>query len=623
MTAGRLRYTRNKIIRKAVIALIILGFFSLHALKIADRDVSMLNIKSWYDNISADYDIEADDAAISLTQGESESVEHFIARIEAKRTRAKVKFEKMLYNIQHTSSFSGIEKSLKKSEKCQRYFNNLYTSDPEWTNDYRTYKFLDVVNETISSKLIVERLRVYEECQVNDFYGSDVESYSKMDERMFPFINSRGTPIFYNAGKGSTLEDGEVPVFHSGSHFTHEHNENKSWIDNWRQIAVESSNNRTGIVMTVGNSQISFALRLLSVLDHQDDNLPIQIIHKGDLSSENMQKLTSFKPRNRELWLVDVSTMINPGYINDFSGFKNKWLALILNTFQEFVFIDVDAISIAELNQYFTLPQYMQTGTLFFKDRDYDDKTEPHCIPMISNFDVTKEEQETFTHTPKLTDISALLPLMNHSVIQSYFLSEKKHQMDSGLMVINKNMHIMALLCGMFLNLLHSVSKCGHGDKEFVWLGFLLQGHPFQFHELEASAVGEYHNGDDSLCSIQLAHTSSSHKLLWLNGGFKNCKFDNAAALDWDSFAGDKLRNQFATQEEAQAYYSSEIKINSAVAGPHLWAGGYGDLCIGYLYCAFIDKSKQTLIEFDKEELNKIQGISNIWYSYNGDPVYF
>lgn len=553
-----------------------------------------------------------DDEAVFLTQDEDETVDHLIERIDAKWRRARRRYEVLLDREYDTDILDGISQSSSMAEKCQSYFEHMHTSNELWSNDYHNLPGIDNPLEFMkSAKLVTERLRIYERCFVHD-YSINFSDFD-VDARIFPFLEWDKVPLFLDATTGQNIELNHIPVMGDNIAFNFDYDRSSSWITNWKNLSAKSSGNRRGVVMTISDSQVEYALRLFRVIERQANPLPIQVIHKGDLSSKSIELLRTSRPVDVDLWIVDVSPVIHPEYLADFEGFLNKWLALIFNTFEEYVFIDADAVPLSPLDTFFDLPEYKNSGALFFKDRKYNQKREPFCTPILKNLDASSKEMNLFYSQPLISQLFSSKSSIKEPSIVAYLLEDKRHQMDSGLMLVDKRKHMMALMTGLFLNLLPAVSLCGHGDKEFIWLGFLLQGHNFDFHPIAASSIGNYADGNKELCSIQLAHTSEDGNLLWFNGGFKTCKFDHAADLDWNSYPGDSLKQEFGTVEAVRYYYSSAVTVNAAVVGVNDWRGGFGERCLGYTYCAKIENLDRNLVLFDENDVLKIKEIGAIW----------
>ena len=365
------------------------------------------------------------------------------------------------------------------------------------------------------------------------------------------------------------------------------------------------------------------------MLHHQKNELPIQVIHKGDLSEASKNLISEALSPSQNLWFVDVSSMLNKRFVRDFSGYKNKWLAMILNTFSEAVFIDADAVSMMSFEDYFEMGLYNQTGALFFKDRAFDHKFDyDFCVPMIKSLQPGKHETRYFQHRKRLIDLqlrNTQDPSTEQTIIKDFFEGYQRHQMDSGLVLIEKGKHLTPLLAAVFLNLAPKLSKCTHGDKETFWLAFLLMNHEFSFHPEEASAIGKAdENGE--ICSVQLGHTSAEGDLLWFNSGFRTCKFADAIEFDWDGYPKEDLHSRFSSLEDARLFYESLAEIEAAaLPNKHLnpWTGGFGDHCLGYRYCAKAGSGYGKLVHFEPQIQKNLKEIGEVWMNATNLELFF
>ncbi|CUS23644.1 LAQU0S11e01024g1_1 [Lachancea quebecensis] len=504
------------------------------------------------------------------------------------------------------------------SELCGRYFQKLYELEPDWWNNYSEgWQLATADYETQNLRLIMERLRTYEGCLKIGALPSDVRD---LDKRMFPFIRLEQSPIFESGDLKKTYKNGQLPLMSSEAISRYQYDSRQSWLTNWNRTSQEPIGPTRGIVLSFPDVHVSLVIRLLKVLEHQKNRLPIQIIHKGDLSDHSKTLISKALPPNQRLWFVNVKPMLDPQFIDDFTLYRNKWLAMIFNTFSTPIFIDADAVSAQPIESYLHSEAYVESGTLFFRDRAFAHKFDyEYCVPLLKSLQPSQLETLYFGRR-RLIDEQLMISdstSLEQRIVQSFFVGGQRHQMDSGLLAIDKSKHAMPLMAGVFLNLAPKLSKCTHGDKEVFWLAFLLTNHAYRFHPEEASAIGE-DNGSGEVCSVQLGHTSTHGTLLWFNSGFRVCKFADAIDIDWEGHPKDYLHETFATIQEAREYYESMTRIKVA-ALPDIsvnpWAGGFADLCIGYRYCAKVSPGSGQLISFSAEEQENLREIGEAWMS--------
>ncbi|SCU94070.1 LAFA_0F19680g1_1 [Lachancea sp. 'fantastica'] len=518
-------------------------------------------------------------------------------------------------------------------QACSAYFAALYAAEPLWWNDYRenTAPSGDMAHEYEAEnlRLILERIRVFEACQ--KLNALPAAQFADLDTRMFPYLRPNKTPIFTSGNLLTKYENGAVPYVGGAPQdsFKFYFDPKLNFVDNWRRLCQKSTgSNSRGIVLSFPDSHVPLVIRLLKVLSHQGNQLPIQIVHKGDLSLKSQRKVSQSLPANQKLWFVNVKPMLDERFASDFSSYRNKWLAVLFSTFEEIVFADVDAVSILPMSYYFAFEEYTTTGTLFFKDRAFGHKFDfPYCVPELQSLQATPFEGKYFNH-PRSIDKQLMLsmsPTTEHNIIQSLFVGHQRHHMDSGLFALDKSKHMYALLAGVFLNLAPKLSRCTHGDKESLWLAFLLTNHEYKFHKTPASALGK---ADDSneVCSIQVGHTTSEGSLLWFNSGFKFCKFTDGIDYDWSAYKQDELHDRFSSIDHAREYYESMISIENAVVpdvSVNPWGGGFTDLCIGYTYCAKYSPGAGEMFSFSADDQKLFNELGKIWMGATDDGVSF
>lgn len=234
-------------------------------------------------------------------------------------------------------------------------------------------------------------------------YSNTFKKYSQWDfeHKMFPIIPyfedhnfTNVMPIFTGAD-GKSIEQGVFPTFNSKTGGTGPmrhiaYDKEKSFWGNWNTIS--SSSGKRGIVLSAGDGQVDMCIRLIATLRAQGNKLPIQVIHNNQLSSDSIRRLsvaaqsTEFsKGIKQTIWYVNVEPMLDESVKSNFSRFKNKWLSVLFNTFEEFVFIDSDAISYINLEEYFNFDEYRTSGALFFKDRSLTISTSKKCPALFES----------------------------------------------------------------------------------------------------------------------------------------------------------------------------------------------------------------------------------------------
>ncbi|SCV04012.1 LAMI_0H12728g1_1 [Lachancea mirantina] len=482
-----------------------------------------------------------------------------------------------------------------------------------------------------------------------------------LEHRMWPIIRYFTAANFSGVmpkftGSGGQLDGGILPIMHTGGREVHQHvkytyDPRKSFLQNWNAMSSLVANR--GIVLSFGDGQKEMASKLIATLRYMGNELPIQVVTKGDIADETVRDLLKIAQADKleyptvqydhgkdvpqQLWFVDVSPTLDPGVINEFSHFKNKWLAALFNTFEEYAFIDIDAITYVDFEEYFNSIEYHRTGTVFFKDRHLTNGVSDKCAALFSTMYPHFLESKYFGHYAMVNEeyveeqCSKFLTT-EEKIFSSFFIDRNQHQMESGLVVVDKNAHMIPLMMATLLNMAKKSSSCGYGDKEYFWLGFLVSGHDYAFNSVPAGAIGDVSKIKEvnrdlqeekyEICNVVLAHMTDDNRLLWANGGSHYCKF-NAAEDDFkpDSFwskrvkSVDELRGIFEGVIDARTGIIAAEKDNS-------W--GHLEGCRGYIWCARYEKhikpytfdkvvEKGKMIKFDPELVKRYNAINNVW----------
>ncbi|SCU81567.1 LAFA_0C05842g1_1 [Lachancea sp. 'fantastica'] len=593
---------------------------------------------------------------------------------------------------------------LSKEAQCYFYFHKVYTLTPNWSNDYTKWDFIinddslsleddvdDATREALmdhrrefAMSLGTERMRMYDTCFVSE--AAEEVDMAKMfrtmeqtdsslgpnlqwdfEQRMWPFVAPFNATSFDNIipkiinPQGQTLEKGYLPVINHNNNeeattraVKYVYDEKHSFLWNWNHMS--STVAPRGIVLSFGDGQLELASKLIAHFRFTGNELPIQVVTKGDIARETIDTIhklaqsddinfphTDYKHGKnvkQNVWFVDVSPTLHPLVIDSFERFKNKWLATGLNLFEEYAFVDTDAINYVDMNFFFDETDYVNTGALFFKDRFLEETiAEKKCPAMIETLPPSLLEGYFFDHFPAI--ISDYVEEQCESLLnpkeltfKDYFFEIKKHQMDSGLVVVHKNSHISALMISLMMHMTPKLGGCSYGDKEFFWLGFYVSGHDYSFHTSRPGASGTVINDPkvdkqikqrkSEVCSITISHLDPDHGLLWLNGGAQNCKFD-VSKQDWDS-EGLHMSSKFSSFEEMKSSYSGPIKMLAGII-PAEKKGAWGkpdQRCKGYYYCARYERhnkpysfnkvfEKGQLVTFTPDQKDKYNAINTVW----------
>jgi alpha 1,3-mannosyltransferase len=181
-----------------------------------------------------------------------------------------------------------------------------------------------------------------------------------------------------------------------------------------------------GIVLTAGDHQAPFLLTTIASFRKLGCDLPIEIMYLGlsDLSDDFRADLEAIPG----VITRDVSAMVNDeGW--RLAGWAAKPFAMLLSSFREVMFIDADSAFFRNPEVLFDDPHYRETGALFFRDRK-----------------ILPENKKRW--------LQQILPQpISRAVRQSRLWSgESGHMQESGVVVVDKWRHFVAMLFVTLLN---------------------------------------------------------------------------------------------------------------------------------------------------------------------------
>jgi hypothetical protein len=523
----------------------------------------------------------------------------------------------------------------------------------------------------------ITNLRVFSQCYLGDISREEqqsIDSFNKTitceanEKRLFKFLTLK-FPTYKRWNKEvlsvpPVIEDYLNDTVHTTSDERKLHQLSGCFTRD-----LKNTYNGKGIVISAADKHVEELSSLLLVLRGLRNKLPIQIVHRGDLSLESQKTLTkvsrsddlnldeipSFKKivqkfysdihdlstdiifPKQEIWYVDISSAISPDD-KRFVTYGNKLLTLLFSSFEDTVLIDTDTVPFVDIDKFILQSSvYQDLGAFFFKDRQLYDKITGPELTYFRKLLPTRLDTALFG-IPELTKFT---------YENRFFGDHYKHIQESGMVAINKKRHIRSTLAINILQMWHATTTRVHGDKELFWLGFSVAGdEDYYLNKHGVGAVGSLNPnsnrllGDENdsrrsklkshmLCTTHPAHLSGldDHTLLWMNSGFVTCKRPDEAGKD---IKMDLYKNVFKNEEKLKQTYVSPLKIKAVVVPPPQervinnelgepasgWEVMFG--CGGYLYCAYdsvggSDDShyQGTLVEYDDDQI--------LWYDYLGE----
>lgn len=357
-----------------------------------------------------------------------------------------------------------------------------------------------------------------------------------------------------------------------------------------------------GIVISAATRYSKDISRLIRVLRALNNKLPIQIVYRGDLlmRSKKMLQGAAVAPIDEILGEIftdkKILTTVMPEvdlhdpakygsefpiqhltFVNIerpmkligkqfFSGYNNKILALMFNTFKEVILVDADAVPLELPQSMFDSPEYKETGAFFFRDR---------LLRDSNDWIETNYFSKLMPHSHSSLDIAlGIKPVTEHTMDAPY-MRGWRHTQEAGIVLFNRKKHYAANLAILPLALWGEPVKSSiWGDKEMYWLAMSIVGDEnYSWSKYDAASVGELttdpqrrmYNGSVSseVCLSHPGHMSSSGKILWINSGFSFCK-KNGYGRDERKFPFSAIGNK----EILKAMYQEPLRIKNALVPP-------------------------------------------------------
>ncbi|KAG0671795.1 hypothetical protein C6P45_005060 [Maudiozyma exigua] len=513
---------------------------------------------------------------------EPEIIENTLG-IELKKTHSS-------YSV-FTDDLNGQLHSLSTAEKCRVLARTTLLGDgplEESTTD-----------EALARN--VERFRIYNYCflkgniKLTDILPDD--SIIQLTTTLFPYMN---TEILLNKESSNLIQKYDIMTKQEISiqfHYNHV-NLFQSWVE---------KGNGKGIITTMAAKEFDFFLRLVKVLDKLDNRLPIQIVVTTQEDYTNFKRLlgVNLQHSKQDIQIINVSYILNEEFVKKkISGYLNKWIATLFNTFEESIFIDADVSHCR--NTFFNLEpttwESEMIGTKWLFDLEFSSSN--------SDFDGFSTEQ---------------------SIHNSFFNDGIMHQIDSGVVIMRKTIeNYSSLLLSLQLNMADVLNDCVHGDKEYFWLGPLISGNKYNIDPTSCGAVGSIYEETVEntntkrigICSTQIGHCDFNNSLLWLNGGAKLCKNPNAAMNDFERYP-EFMTQRYKNVDHLSEIYNTRLFIDGVVI-PDIQKESMQWMqtreCSQYRFCATIDIPKDNpniasgnVIRFDQEEIASYNEISALW----------
>lgn len=458
-----------------------------------------------------------------------------------------------------------------------------------------------------------------------------------VEQKLFPWLTKK-LPVFTRwDGKRFDFPGSTMRFPHKKSSFLNEY---------------KSRLNGKGIVLTLGDGHVTDATRFIRLLRYLGNTYPIQVVYHSNLSEESQHNLVRAARDPFEgyptvdLWFVNADRSIEGKYKEKFTGFANKIMATMFNSFEEMILCDADSVLLENPSYFFKLKKFIDTGSFFYKDRATGYFRPTDDMIFFKKLMPSIEDSAIF-NIAQTTDYT----------LDNEFFHGLADYLESGVVVMDRKRHFMQPLFMSILNFYEPVIKRIYGDKELFWLGLSLGGdEEYGVNDHFAAAIGEFtpdherhkdigsikYMRSKEICSNHPAHISDEDNLtlVWFNSGFRHCGNSFKPDLNWEEEFNKKTRyTRINNIDEFKTFFKSELKITNAIIPPYdrsmlrnidnepekPW--NLANYCRGYLWCAYSliggyyvedDVTKDNLkaghiITFTPEKVKSFEEAAKIW----------
>lgn len=175
-----------------------------------------------------------------------------------------------------------------------------------------------------------------------------------------------------------------------------------------------------GIVFSAGDGQALYAITSIKAIRRLGCDLPVEVMYLGDddLGDNYRAELEAIPG----VITRDISQMVDDeGW--KLAGWAGKPFAILLSSFREVIFVDADSLFFRSPETLFQEPAYQRTGALFFKDRIIMPEEKKGWLQQILPKPISKQVRQSRLWT-----------------------GESSHMQESGVVVVDKWKHFIALL---------------------------------------------------------------------------------------------------------------------------------------------------------------------------------
>ena len=188
---------------------------------------------------------------------------------------------------------------------------------------------------------------------------------------------------------------------------------------------------------------------------------------------------------------------------NSIGGWAIKPFAMLMSSFQEFIFLDADALFFQNPEVLFNFKYYRAAGTLYFRGR---------TIKLDYEYNLMLEYFKKMVKYPS-----------EYAKAQRLWLNLTSYEGGSGVVVMDKKRGgIYVLLLAAMLNMSpfkEDLYNSVHGDKELFWVASEALSVQYMWSHGAGGAIGHPHPFVPNVVCGSLYHVDEDLNPLWLKGG--------------------------------------------------------------------------------------------------------
>lgn len=514
-------------------------------------------------------------------------------------------------------------------DMCSTYFDYLQDSDANWT--VHSLEHLTSYSSKKDIQNRVQIIRVFNQCFITHANHLPIEKVKDLQQKIFPMLTFKSPSVVSMDGQETLLLDDEDDIKHARddidvSNYSEETYLNMFWMQMKRRYTGK------GIVISAHEYHTNDVIKLIRVLRYLENDLPVEIVHKGDISRNSKDRIVREAKRDIEhegrrlkelpaLLFIDASRALHPDWSSKILRFANKWIAVLFSSFDDVIIMDTDTVPLIKPSLFFDNELFKKYGALFFKDRAVLETLWKLQVNFYKSLLPSEAENNLFS-IPMITE---------RSTNNAFFNSQQRHRMESGLVTMKKSTHLSGLLMSFHLHLWKTTSEPLHGDKELFWLGQSIAGNEqYAFSRYEAAAIGRLQDISKrrkAICGSQVAHLSDDGDLLWINSGLRTCKIDS---WNYDLDHIKSLKHSYPSGDDLKQWYTKPLEADTALVitnKPLGWWQRYVKRigwfhrtllgCLGYMWCAYTDLADKhgagLVFKLSENTIDTINSLGKLW----------